>query len=160
MIIEYKGKRPKIAPTAFIAPTAVIIGDVIIGDEASVWWGAVIRSDQNANPILVGASPECSTQLSCTLVRAPTTIGLAFWSERMTAPHHTLASSPMVTSPMMTAVGAMNAVGEMFGRLPLYSMIIRRLPPECEVTIGDETGEIKVGFQAVAVRDVESRSPS
>ncbi|MBI1997972.1 MAG: gamma carbonic anhydrase family protein [Deltaproteobacteria bacterium] len=53
MIIEYKGKRPTIAPTAFIAPTAVIIGDVIIGDEASVWWGAVIRSDQNANPILV-----------------------------------------------------------------------------------------------------------
>jgi hypothetical protein len=30
---------------------------------------------------------------------------------------------------MMTAVGAMNAVEEIFGRLPLYSMIIRILPP-------------------------------
>ena len=47
MIIEYKGKKPKISPSAFIAPTAVIIGDVTVGDEASIWWGAVLRSDQN-----------------------------------------------------------------------------------------------------------------
>src|SRR5262249_52672897 len=55
MIIEYKGKRPKISATAFIAPTAVLIGDVTVGDEASIWWGAVLRSDQNANPIVIGA---------------------------------------------------------------------------------------------------------
>src|ERR1044071_2119475 len=55
MIIEYKGKRPKIASNAFIASTAVLIGDVTVGEEASIWWGAVIRSDQNANPIVVGA---------------------------------------------------------------------------------------------------------
>jgi len=55
MIIEYKGKKPKISPSAFIAPTAVIIGDVTIGDEASIWWGAVLRSDQNQNPIVIGA---------------------------------------------------------------------------------------------------------
>ena len=58
MIIEYKGKKPNIAPTAFIAPTAVIIGDVTVGDEASIWWGAVLRSDQNANPIVIGAIME------------------------------------------------------------------------------------------------------
>ena len=55
MIIEYKGHRPKISPKAFIAPTAVVIGDVTIGDEASIWFGAVLRSDQNSNPIVVGA---------------------------------------------------------------------------------------------------------
>src|ERR671919_437119 len=65
MIIEYKGKKPKIAPTAFIAPTAVIIGDVTIGDEASIWWGAVIRSDQNENPIVVGA--RTSVQDNCVI---------------------------------------------------------------------------------------------
>jgi carbonic anhydrase/acetyltransferase-like protein (isoleucine patch superfamily) len=74
MIIEYKGRRPKIAPTAFIAPTAVIIGDVIIGEEASVWFGAVIRSDQNDNPIVVGA--RTSIQDNCVLHsgEAPTVI--------------------------------------------------------------------------------------
>ena len=74
MIIEYKGHRPKISPTAFIAPTAVIIGDVTVGDEASVWFGAVIRSDQNDNPIVVGA--RTSVQDNCVLHsgEAPTII--------------------------------------------------------------------------------------
>src|SRR6266705_4755834 len=38
-------------PTAFIAPTAVIIGDVTIEERASVWYNAVLRSD--FNPIVV-----------------------------------------------------------------------------------------------------------
>ena len=53
MIIEYRGKRPKIAASAFIAPTAVVIGDVEIGEEASVWFGCVIRGDNG--PIRIGA---------------------------------------------------------------------------------------------------------
>jgi carbonic anhydrase/acetyltransferase-like protein (isoleucine patch superfamily) len=53
MIIEYRGKRPKIAPSAFVAPTAVLIGDVELGEEASVWFGTVIRADNG--PIVIGA---------------------------------------------------------------------------------------------------------
>jgi carbonic anhydrase/acetyltransferase-like protein (isoleucine patch superfamily) len=53
MIIEYRGKRPKIARSAFIAPTAVLIGDVEVGEESSVWFGAVLRGDNG--PIRVGA---------------------------------------------------------------------------------------------------------
>ncbi|WXG42566.1 MAG: gamma carbonic anhydrase family protein [Promethearchaeati archaeon SRVP18_Atabeyarchaeia-1] len=44
-IVELDGKRPKIDPSAFIAPTATIIGDVEIGEGTSVWYGAVIRGD-------------------------------------------------------------------------------------------------------------------
>ncbi len=46
MIIELDGKRPFIAQDAYIAPTATIIGNVIIGAQASVWFGAVIRGDE------------------------------------------------------------------------------------------------------------------
>jgi carbonic anhydrase/acetyltransferase-like protein (isoleucine patch superfamily) len=53
MIIEYKGKRPQIAANVYVAPTAVIIGDVVIGEGASVWFGAVIRGD--SGPIRIGA---------------------------------------------------------------------------------------------------------
>ncbi|HEY0382988.1 MAG TPA: gamma carbonic anhydrase family protein [Candidatus Elarobacter sp.] len=53
MIIEYRGKRPKIAASAFVAPTAVLIGDVELGEEASVWFGTVIRADNG--PIVIGA---------------------------------------------------------------------------------------------------------
>jgi hypothetical protein len=99
-----------------------------------------------SSSMIVGASPECITQLSWTLVRAPMMIGLAFWSDLSTAPHQMLASSPTVTSPIITAVGAMKAVGEILGRLPLYSMIIPTLASDqCCVTIFDGHGEIKVG---------------
>jgi len=53
MIIEYRGKRPKIAASAFIAPNAVLIGDVEVGPESSIWFGAVLRGDNG--PIRVGA---------------------------------------------------------------------------------------------------------
>lgn len=45
MILPFRGRTPRIAPSAFIAPTATIIGDVTVGDEASVWFGAVLRGD-------------------------------------------------------------------------------------------------------------------
>jgi carbonic anhydrase/acetyltransferase-like protein (isoleucine patch superfamily) len=47
MIIEYEGKRPQIAEDAFVAPTAVIAGDVIIKSGANIWFGAVLRGDEN-----------------------------------------------------------------------------------------------------------------
>jgi carbonic anhydrase/acetyltransferase-like protein (isoleucine patch superfamily) len=53
MIIEYNGKRPQIAASAFVAPTAVLIGDVQIGEESSIWFGTVLRGDNG--PIRVGA---------------------------------------------------------------------------------------------------------
>ena len=44
-VIAISGKAPKIHPTAFIAPEAVLIGDVEIGEESSVWFGCVLRGD-------------------------------------------------------------------------------------------------------------------
>ena len=44
-LVELDGKKPRIDPTAFIAPNATIIGDVEIGEGTSVWYGAVIRGD-------------------------------------------------------------------------------------------------------------------
>src|SRR5215470_13153945 len=45
-IVTYNGKTPRIGKGAFIAPTAALIGDVEIGDGASVWFGAVLRGDE------------------------------------------------------------------------------------------------------------------
>ncbi|HSU16462.1 gamma carbonic anhydrase family protein [Longimicrobium sp.] len=54
-ILPYNGVHPRIHPSAFIAPTAVVIGNVTIGEEASVWFGAVIRGDEPDFEIAVGA---------------------------------------------------------------------------------------------------------
>lgn len=47
MIQPFQGMEPKIDPSAFIAETAVIIGDVTIGAESSVWYNVVARGDVN-----------------------------------------------------------------------------------------------------------------
>ena len=53
MIRSFQGNHPKIDPTAFIAETAVIIGDVQIGPQSSIWYNAVVRGDVNS--IRIGA---------------------------------------------------------------------------------------------------------
>jgi len=53
LILPFEGRHPRIAPDAFIAQSAVIIGDVEIGPRASIWYGCILRADTNS--IRVGA---------------------------------------------------------------------------------------------------------
>ena len=55
-LFSFEGKSPRIHPTAFIAPTAVIIGDVTVEERASVWYNAVVRSDFGPIVIRAGAN--------------------------------------------------------------------------------------------------------
>ena len=63
MILEYKGYRPKIGKNVFIAPTAMVIGDVEIKDNVSIWYGTILRGDMA--PIIVGKST--NIQDNCTV---------------------------------------------------------------------------------------------
>lgn len=47
MIHSYKDKTPEIHPSAYIVDSAQVIGDVVIGEESSVWFNAVVRGDVN-----------------------------------------------------------------------------------------------------------------
>ncbi len=53
-LIPFGGKTPVVHPSAFLAPTAVLIGDVTVGEECSVWFGAVLRGDHPEHGIVVG----------------------------------------------------------------------------------------------------------
>lgn len=53
MLYEYKGKKPLVDPTAFIAEGAKVVGDVVIGKESSIWYNAVLRGD--LAPIMIGS---------------------------------------------------------------------------------------------------------
>lgn len=54
MLIEHLGKRPVIDPTAWISPTAVICGEVTVGPDTSVGFGAVLTAE--SGPIVVGST--------------------------------------------------------------------------------------------------------
>lgn len=53
MLIEYNGKKPRVANDAFVAPNATLIGDVTVEAGASIWFGAQLRGDFGR--IIVGA---------------------------------------------------------------------------------------------------------
>ena len=82
MIVRpFGGKTPKIAATAFIADGVVIIGDVEIGDQASIWYNCVLRAD--VGRIVVGARSNVQDgsclhmthELSHAIIGADVTVG-------------------------------------------------------------------------------------
>jgi carbonic anhydrase/acetyltransferase-like protein (isoleucine patch superfamily) len=75
-LYELNGVRPRVHASAFIAPTAVLIGDVEVGAESSVWFGAVLRGDHPDHGIRIGA--RASVQDNCVLhvsARGATIVG-------------------------------------------------------------------------------------
>lgn len=65
LVIPFAGKTPKIDPSAFVAPNATIVGDVTIGAESSVWFGAVIRGDDPDHGVVIGR--RASVQENCVI---------------------------------------------------------------------------------------------
>lgn len=65
ILIPFRGKTPRVSPGAFVAPTAVLIGDVSVGAEASIWFGAVLRGDHPEHGIRVG--PRSNIQDNCVI---------------------------------------------------------------------------------------------
>jgi carbonic anhydrase/acetyltransferase-like protein (isoleucine patch superfamily) len=63
MILEYNGMKPKIGKNVFIAPTAVIIGNVHIMDNVNIWYGTVVRGDRDT--ITIGSNT--NIQDNCTV---------------------------------------------------------------------------------------------
>jgi carbonic anhydrase/acetyltransferase-like protein (isoleucine patch superfamily) len=77
---ELGGKRPSVHPDAYIAPTAVLIGDVDIGPGASVWFGAVLRGDEAQIKVGAGANIQDNAVIHCahnlpTLVEENASVG-------------------------------------------------------------------------------------
>ena len=74
LIVPYEGVRPRIAATVYVAPGATVIGDVEVGGESSIWFGAVIRGDFNKATI----GERTNIQDRCVVhvdLLTPTTIG-------------------------------------------------------------------------------------
>jgi len=80
MEFELGGHRPKVDPDAYIAPTAVLIGQVEIEAGASVWFGAVLRADEAAIRVGRGANIQDNAVIHCaegmpTVIEMGATIG-------------------------------------------------------------------------------------
>lgn len=68
MILEFKGKRPRLHESVIVMESAFVIGDVEIGAESSVWFGAVVRGDINA--VRIGERTNLQDMVICHVTQA------------------------------------------------------------------------------------------
>lgn len=118
-VIPYRGQTPRIHPTAFLAPTAVVIGNVEIGEESSVWFGAVLRGDDPQHAIRVGA--RSSIQDNCVLhvsARGPTLVG-----DEVTVGHGAVFESCDIRNGALIGMNAVILQGAVIGEEALVAAL-------------------------------------
>lgn len=121
MIIEYRGKRPKIAASAFIAPNAILIGDVEVGEQSSIWFGTVLRGDNG--PIRIGARTSVQdnavvhvSERGGTFVGDDVTVGHCAVMEDCTIERYALiGSNTVLLNGCKIGEGALIAAGSVVG---------------------------------------------
>ena len=69
------GIHPVISEDCFLADTAVVVGDVVIGAQCSIWWGAVVRGDVNIIRIGDRVNIQDGAVIHCTFEKSQTIIG-------------------------------------------------------------------------------------
>ncbi|NMB40590.1 MAG: gamma carbonic anhydrase family protein [Firmicutes bacterium] len=75
ILVPYKDKKPHVAKGAYVAPTAVLVGDVTIEEGASIWFGAVLRGDIGSILVKKGANVQDNTVVHLKLPGSQAIIG-------------------------------------------------------------------------------------
>ncbi len=110
-LYSLEGVRPRTAaPGKFwVAPTAVVIGNVEIGEDASIWWGAVIRGDLD----VIRIGPGCNVQDGAVLHADP---GLPLTlAENVTVGHMAMVHGCTVGRASLIGIGAIVLNGAVIG---------------------------------------------
>ena len=147
MIYELDGIRPQIDPTAWVAPGAVLVGKVIIGPRANIWFGAVLRGDNE--PIVVGAGSNVQeNSVLHTDMGYPLTIGA-----NCTIGHKAMLHGCTVEDGSLIGMGAtlLNGVRIGAGSLIGASALVtegKEIPP----------GSLVMGSPAKVVRELDQAS--
>lgn len=75
VILPVKGVDPKFGKNCFIAPNATVVGDVVIGDDCSIWFNAVVRGDVNSIRIGNKVNIQDGAVLHCTYEKTKVFLG-------------------------------------------------------------------------------------
>jgi carbonic anhydrase/acetyltransferase-like protein (isoleucine patch superfamily) len=82
MLVEHRGKRPVVDPSAYVAPTAVVCGDVHVGPDARILFGAVVTAENGS----VEIGPRC-VLMENALVRGRATHPARLGADVLVGPH-------------------------------------------------------------------------
>lgn len=110
MIMTYKNTRPIFGAGSYVAPTAVVIGDVVMGAESSVWFNAVVRGDVNSIRIGKRTNVQDGSVLHVTTEFFPLTIG-----DEVTIGHRAVVHGATVGNRVLIGMGAVILDGATIG---------------------------------------------
>ena len=99
-LVELDGVRPKLGVDVWLAPTAVLIGDVTVGDRANIWFGAVLRGDASSITIGAGTSVQDNAVVHCAK-ELPTVVG-----ENVVVGHAAMLEGCVVEDGAVVGMGA------------------------------------------------------
>ena len=108
-LYSYRGKRPQVAADAFVAPSAVLVGDVVVRSGASVWFGTVLRGDMDRIEIGERANVQDNSAIH-TDVGEPTVIGADVTIGHMALVHSAIVDRNVLIGQAAVLVGR-NHVG-------------------------------------------------
>ena len=145
MIREYLGKTPHVHASAWIADDADVIGDVELGEDASVWFQAVIRGD--VSYVRIGARTNIQDHCTIHVTRDayPTVI-----HDEVTLGHRAIVHGATVHSGALVGIGAIVLDKAVIGEGALVGAM-SLVPPGMVVP----AGALVMGQPARVVRDVK-----
>jgi len=100
-ILSLLGKTPRFGKKCFIAHTSVIIGDVVIGDNCSLWYGTILRGD--VGPIVVGN--ECNIQDGA-ILHSTTEVSSVRIGNRVSIGHGAIIHGCIIEDEVLVGMGA------------------------------------------------------
>ena len=100
-ILPVKGISPQFGDNCFIAPNATICGDVIMGNDCSVWFNAVIRGDVNSIRLGNKVNVQDGAIIHCTYLKAKTTIG-----NNVSLGHNAIVHGCVIDDNVLVGMGA------------------------------------------------------
>lgn len=101
IIRELNGKTPQYGTGCYFAETAVIVGDVVMGDECSIWYNAVIRGDVHYIRMGNRVNVQDGAVIHCTYQKFPTTIG-----NRVSIGHNAIVHGCTVHDNVLIGMGS------------------------------------------------------
>jgi carbonic anhydrase/acetyltransferase-like protein (isoleucine patch superfamily) len=120
-LVELDGVAPTIGADVWLAPTAVLVGDVRIGDRANIWFGAVLRGDSSHIEIGAGCSIQDNAVVHCaddlpTVIGADVVVGHGAMLEGCVVEEHALIGmGAIVLQRAHVGASAMVAAGAVVG---------------------------------------------
>jgi carbonic anhydrase/acetyltransferase-like protein (isoleucine patch superfamily) len=101
VILPVKGVMPVMGNNCFIAPNATIVGDVVIGDDCSIWFNAVLRGDVNFIRMGNKVNVQDGAIIHCTYQKFGTTIG-----NNVSIGHNAMVHGCVIDDNVLVGMGA------------------------------------------------------